>query len=90
MYTDGVVLQLNARLLRLKDADVGTLSRTSPNPDDGRLRAAVDYLESRLNEDVGVAPVAAAVGYSVPHLRALFKIGLGGAAASLADAPRLR
>ena len=49
----------------------------SPHRQDWRLRRAIEYMQARLTEDVGLAEVAAAVDLSPSHFAALFRAGTG-------------
>jgi len=47
------------------------------HPSDWRIRRAIDYLDARLGDDVGLADLAAAVKLSPAHLTSLFRAGTG-------------
>jgi AraC family transcriptional regulator len=56
---------------------MGRAAKHGPGYRDWRLQRAMEYLDARLGEDVGLASVAAAVGLSTTHLANLFRDGVG-------------
>lgn len=71
---DGIVLQLAASLLQLRDR------RETKNRSGlalSKLRRAVDYLEANLDRDVSLAELAAEVGLSPGHFCTVFKEKIG-------------
>jgi AraC family transcriptional regulator len=68
------------RLLRQHSNVSGSSSfaaNSKPGYRDWRLRRAMEYLETRLGEDVGLHEVAGAVNLSTTHLTNLFRQGTG-------------
>ncbi len=64
-----------ARILRLAG---GPQPRSTPaSRDNGRIRQAMELLRTRLNEDLGLADLAAACACSERHILRLFKTNLG-------------
>jgi AraC family transcriptional regulator len=80
LVVDCLGQELGIRLLRQHSNLSGSQCLTSnsgPGYRDGRLRRAMEYLEARLGEDVGLKDVAAEVGLSTTHLANLFRDGTG-------------
>jgi len=80
LVVDCLGQELAIRLLREHSNVSGSRTLTpnsGPGYRDWRLRRAMEYLEARLGEDVGLKEVATAVGLSTTHLANLFRDGTG-------------
>lgn len=80
MLFDAVGLSLIARLLENWSSlrsSVNMMGTVQLSQFDWRLRRAIDYLETRLQDDVGLDELARAVDLSPAHLATLFRAGTG-------------
>ena len=80
LVVDCLGQELAIRLLRQHSNVSGSralMARSGPGYRDWRLRRAMEYLEARLGDDVGLNEVAAVVDLSTTHLANLFREGTG-------------
>lgn len=74
LFAEGAALTIIGELARLAQR---SLDPPPPIVCDWRVRRAIDYLEARLADEVGLAAVAAAVDLSPDHLRIVFRTATG-------------
>jgi AraC family transcriptional regulator len=74
LWADGTLLQIAARLLRLRD---GHVRATRGGLASWQLRRVTEYLVANLCQDVGLAELAAVAGLSPAHFSRAFKQATG-------------
>lgn len=76
VYLDSLAAAITARLLAMH-----ARGRKAPAPRQGlparRLRETLEYIEARLDEDLGLDELATVAGFSVSHFKVLFKEAVG-------------
>jgi AraC-like DNA-binding protein len=77
LFADSVGVALTARLLALSRAATPTQRRTTAGLVRWRLKRAIDYIESRLEEPPRLAEVASATGLTRMHFAAQFRATTG-------------
>lgn len=74
LFTEGASLAILGELSRLAQQPLFPVQAA---PRDWRLRRAIEYLEARIGDDVGLSEIAAEVDLSPSYLRDLFRTGTG-------------
>jgi AraC family transcriptional regulator len=77
LFVDSVGAALAARLLALSRAAAAAQRRTTSGLVRWRLKRAIDYIESRLEEPTRLADVASATGLTRMHFAAQFRAATG-------------
>jgi AraC family transcriptional regulator len=77
LFADGLASALAARVLALQSSRVVGPPEPARALPAWQLRRLVDYIETHIDQDLSLAQLAAVAGYSVSHLKPLFRNATG-------------
>ncbi len=77
IHAEALATSLIVHLFRIYGEGTSEIRIATGGMNGGRLRRVLDYIESHLNEDIGLGVLAAIAGYSGQHFSEVFKAETG-------------